>query len=91
MKLEEGRVAFITGGGEGIGRATAKMLAELGVLVASFDINDEANRELEKTCCNIQAITCDCTRPEQIQTSFQSAMERYGRVDILINLSLIHI
>ena len=85
MKLEQGKVAFITGGAHGIGRATAIMLAQRGLSVVSFDKDSRANRELEQINAGIYGIDCDCEDMGQIHESFCRAMERFGRVDILMN------
>lgn len=45
MKLEAGMAAIVTGGASGLGRASAQALAEAGLKVAIFDINDDAGRE----------------------------------------------
>ncbi|MEM6827691.1 MAG: SDR family oxidoreductase [Pseudomonadota bacterium] len=45
MKLEQGMAAIVTGGASGLGRASAKALADAGLKVAIFDINDEAGEE----------------------------------------------
>ncbi len=45
MKLEAGMAAVVTGGASGLGRASAKALADSGLKVAIFDINDEAGEE----------------------------------------------
>lgn len=85
MKLQQGKIAFITGGSNGIGAATARMLAEYGVQVVSFDRDDAANQALEAACPRIHAVKCDCTDYDQIRVCFHSAAERLGGVDILIN------
>ena len=85
MKLEQGKVAFVTGGAHGIGRAAAVMLAQRGLSVISFDKDSSANRELEQTNTGIYGIDCDCEDMVQIRESFCRAIELFGRVDILVN------
>lgn len=85
MKLENGKVAFVTGGAHGIGRETAVMLARRGVNVVSFDKDASANRELEQLHRKILGIYCDCEDVKQICEGFAQAIERVGTVDILVN------
>lgn len=85
MKLQQGKVAFVTGGADGIGKATAIMLAQLGVTVVSFDKDTPANEALEREHPGIYGITCNCEDMEDIHRAFQEALSRFGRVDILIN------
>lgn len=85
MKLQQGKIAFITGGANGIGAAAARMLAEYGVQVVSFDRDDAANQKLAAQSSLIHAVSCDCTDYSQIRGCFQFAVEKLGGVDILIN------
>lgn len=85
MKLQKGKVAFVTGGANGIGKATAVMLAGYGITVVSFDIDEGSNKLLEQEKPLIFAITCNCENMEQISGSFSEALNRFGRVDILVN------
>lgn len=85
MQLRQGRTAYITGGAQGIGRATARMLAQKGVRVVSFDCNEDANRRLAEENSLIHAVTCDCADYTQIRTGFQSALREAGSPDILVN------
>lgn len=85
MKINENRVAFITGAANGIGKAAALMLARQGATVVSFDNDEKQNRALETLAPGIHAITCDCTDMEQIRSAFQEAIRRFQKVDILIS------
>lgn len=84
-----GRVALVTGGSKGIGRAVALALAHEGVHLA---ICARGMPELEETVREIRAlggqgvaIQCDMTQPEQVQAFVAQAANHYGRADILIN------
>lgn len=85
MKLQPGKVAFLTGGAEGIGRATAILLAGFGVTVVSFDKDQSANEALAEIYPHIHAITCDCENSGDIYRCFHEALDRFRRVDILVN------
>jgi short-subunit dehydrogenase len=79
------KVIIITGASKGIGRATAKLLTARGgkvVLAArSTDLIEELQRELP----NSLAVTTDMRKPEDIINLINKAIEKFGRIDILIN------
>jgi NAD(P)-dependent dehydrogenase (short-subunit alcohol dehydrogenase family) len=90
--LFDGQVALITGGGSGIGLAVARELAYLGASVAI------AGRKAEKIDAAVATITadgvapdrvlgaaCDIREPEQITAFVGRVMERFGRLDVLVN------
>lgn len=84
-----GRVALVTGGGTGIGRATALLLAERGADVA---IAGRRAEPLEKTAADIRAlgvkalaVPADVRKPEQARAMVDTVVEAFGRLDILIN------
>jgi NAD(P)-dependent dehydrogenase (short-subunit alcohol dehydrogenase family) len=85
----EGSVAFVTGATSGIGRATALAFARAGASVVVGDIATEGNREtaraIEQAGGRSLAVTCDVTRGEDIKAALQSAVERFGRLDIAFN------
>lgn len=83
MKLGPGKVAFVTGGAGGIGAGTARMLGQRGVTVVSFDVDGTANRGREGS--GVYAVDCDCADCGAVRRAFEGALERFGRVDILVN------
>lgn len=84
-----GRVAIVTGGGTGIGRATARLLAERGAAVAVAGRRreplDSVVDEIETAGGKALAIEADVRKPESAQALVETVMARFGRVDILIN------
>lgn len=85
----DGRVAIVTGGGTGIGRGTALVLAEHG---ADLVLAGRRPEPLEATATEVRALgrrclalTTDVTSPEQCQRLVDTALRELGRVDILVN------
>ena len=80
------QVALVTGGGSGIGLATARELVRLGAKVAICGRTqaklDDAIGELGQ---NASAFVCDIREPLQVEQMVKSVIERYGRLDIVIN------
>jgi NAD(P)-dependent dehydrogenase (short-subunit alcohol dehydrogenase family) len=79
-----GYAALVTGGGSGLGRATAAKLAALGAKVAILDINVEAAKEVAAKIGGI-AIACDVADPDQTAGAIAQARDRFGPARILIN------
>ena len=89
------RTAIVTGAGRGVGLATALRLAGAGVRVVVNDLDateaDECVRLVE--AAGGQALACpgDVTAAEVPQRLVDAALEGFGGIDIVVNLSLIHI
>ena len=83
MKLE-GRVAIVTGAGQGIGRAIAEKLRAEGASVIVADKNAET---AEKTAAEIggTAHLTDVSDPDQVSALVAAAMGQFGKIDILVN------
>lgn len=84
-----GRVAVVTGGASGIGRATALLLASRGarVMVADRDVEQasEAVEEIAGSGGEAAVVATDVTDPAQVQAMVDSAVEHWGRLDIAVN------
>lgn len=81
----EGKVAIITGGAAGIGRATADFFVKKGVKVVLADLNpktDEIAKSLSEQCIGMSG---DITNEEYRQAVVERAAEKYGTIDILVN------
>jgi NAD(P)-dependent dehydrogenase (short-subunit alcohol dehydrogenase family) len=79
-----GHAALVTGGGSGLGRATAERLAALGAKVAILDINGDAARSAAAKIGGI-GIACDVTSPERTAAAIAEARTRHGAARILVN------
>lgn len=85
-----GKVAVVTGGSEGIGRATANSLGREGAAVVicarRAAILEQTARDLaEDTGAEIVPVAADVTQTSQVEQVIQTAVDRFGRLDILIN------
>lgn len=85
-----GKVAVVTGGSEGIGRATAHSLGREGARVVicarRAEVLEQAAREIaEETGAEIAPVVADVSRAADVARLIQAAVERFGRLDILVN------
>ena len=85
-----GRVAVITGGSEGTGKAIAMRLSECGARVSICarreDVLERAAQEIRnRTGNDVLAVSADVTIPKALEDYIRSTVERFGRIDILIN------
>ena len=84
-----GKVALVTGGGSGIGKASAVALAAEGfaAVVAGRrqDRLDEVVREIEGAGGQALGVVTDVTQPDQVRSLFTKTKERFGRLDVLFN------
>ncbi len=80
MKLE-GRTALVTGGGSGIGRATAHRLAAVGMRICVLDIDGDAARTVASSLGGL-GVQCDVSNPEQVNAAFATCSEELGSVDL---------
>lgn len=88
MQLEN-QVAFITGAASGIGREIAIVFAREGAHVVIADLNREAAAataaEISKTAPRAIGVAVDVTSEEQVNAAVQTAVDTFGRVDILVS------
>jgi NAD(P)-dependent dehydrogenase (short-subunit alcohol dehydrogenase family) len=97
MKLQ-GKVALVTGGARGLGRAYVLRLARLGADVVVNDINLDAAQEYgellsaQTVMAEVEALgrrslgfTADVTNRDQVEAMFEEALSAFGRLDILVN------
>ena len=84
-----GRVALVTGGGTGIGRATALALSHLGAEVVIVGRREEKLAETQALAAKdspaITAIPLDVREFDQVDSVLDEVLERHGRIDLLVN------
>lgn len=87
--LLEGKAALITGGASGIGKATAREFAGQGARVLIADINASrlsvTKAEFASSGLEIEAVAVDLTVKAESQNLCQTMLERFGRLDVIVN------
>ena len=85
----EGKVALVTGGSEGIGKAAAKSMASEGAKVVICarrpDVLEKAADEIRHAGGEVTPMQADVSQPEQIESLFDKIVATYSRFDILVN------
>jgi len=85
----EGRVAMVTGAAQGIGRAIALALAEVGADIAGGDVALEklqgVAKEIEALGRKALALHLDVSSPDSVKEAVDKTLEAFGKVDILVN------
>jgi 3-oxoacyl-[acyl-carrier protein] reductase len=83
----EGQVAVVTGGARAIGREICETLARAGATVVSLDLSDSADTvaAIEAAGGTATGIECDVTDAERVDAAVGQVLERYGRLDVLVN------
>ena len=83
------QVAIVTGAGQGMGAAMAKLIAEEGGQVVVSDINQEKASviadEISETETQALAVRADVTREKDVQAMIETTIEHYGTISILVN------
>jgi 3-oxoacyl-[acyl-carrier protein] reductase len=85
----KGKVAAVTGGSEGIGRATVQRLVAEGVKVALCarreDVLHKFAEELRKSGGDVLPIIADATKPGDMERFIEETVKKFGRLDIVVN------
>ena len=89
MSTQNPRIAIVTGGGSGIGAATAHILAEAGWTVVIAGRHEETLEAVVRSGANLSgvldAVPADVTDEASVKNLFETTVQRYGRVDLLFN------
>lgn len=85
----KGKVAIVTGGASGIGKAAALTFAECGAAVAILDINsndaDDIISELKKIGSDTLFVKCDVANEDSVRKAIEAVIHKYGRLDFAYN------
>ncbi len=85
MRLE-GKVAIVTGGAAGLGRAISEAYVREGASVLVADRDEETAREVAKELGDdAAAFTVDVSDYEQVEATVAAAVERFGKLDVMVN------
>ncbi|SRR5579884_624185 len=83
------RVVLVTGGGQGLGEATSRTLAEAGAIVVVADIRAEGAEQVAhsivETGGQALALPLDVGDEQQVEAGLRRALDAYGRLDVLVN------
>lgn len=82
----QGQAALVTGGGSGLGEATARELARLGAKVAVLDVNLDNARRVADEIGGI-ALLCDVTNADSVQAAIETAAAAHGPARILMQIA----
>lgn len=84
----EGKVAIVTGGASGIGKAVVQEMAEQGMHVVVCDVNPAGHEVLNELCGgpeNHMFVQTDVINAQSVENMVQKTVETYGKVDVLVN------
>ncbi|MEM7821380.1 MAG: 3-oxoacyl-ACP reductase FabG [Candidatus Aenigmatarchaeota archaeon] len=88
MEKLKGKIAIVTGSGQGIGKEIVKTFASEGAKVIVSDITDkvfEVANEIEKDGFEAFPIKCDVSSFKEVKKMVEKTIERFGKIDILVN------
>ncbi len=89
MGALEGKAALVTGGGSGVGRASALAMARAGAMVTVADVNEDGGKEtaalvLEKGA-DVDFVRADVTQPDDVAAMVDKTVARWGHLDCAVN------
>lgn len=91
MQRFEGKTAFVTGGGDGMGAASVRRLAAEGATVYAFDIDGDKAlalaEEQQKQGKAVHGLQGDVREAAQLQTAFETVDRDQGKLDVLVNVA----
>lgn len=79
------KIAVVTGGAQGIGKAIVKVMSEKGAKVVIADIDEKAAEQTTKEIPNTEFYIIDLCNDSEVETMFEYINNTYGRIDVLVN------
>lgn len=77
----DGKIVVITGAAQGIGAAAMDLFLEKGARAACLDVAPAQEEDSENRLC----VQCDVSQADQVERAFRKVLERFGRIDALVN------
>lgn len=83
----DGKIAVITGAGSGMGKASVKIFVREGASVVAGDISGAEETTASEVGHDVVPVHCDVTKEEDVETLIGTAVDRFGRVDTVLNVA----
>src|SRR5262245_43440271 len=87
MGFLDGKVAVITGAGSGMGKASVKVFAREGARIVAGDISGAERDTAAEVGESVLPVHCDVTKEADVEAMVAAAVERFGRVDAVLNVA----
>ena len=87
MGFLDGKVAVITGAGSGMGKASVKVFVREGAKVVAGDISGAERDTAAEVGAGVLPVHCDVTKEADVEAMMAAAVEKFGRVDAVLNVA----
>jgi NAD(P)-dependent dehydrogenase (short-subunit alcohol dehydrogenase family) len=87
MGLLEGKIAVITGAGSGMAKAAVRIFVREGAKVVAADISGAQNITAQEVGGDVLPVHCDVTKEADIEAMIAAAIDKYGRIDAMLNVA----
>lgn len=87
MGFLDGKVAVITGAGSGMGKASVKVFVREGAKVVAGDISGAERDTATEVGAGVLPVHCDVTKEADVEAMMAAAVEKFGRVDAVLNVA----